>query len=220
VIVGYYWESKRVDYFWRGLVCSLLFSPFIGVVLGFSFDRISFGSSKQIPSPLNNLMLAAVNQKPEIIMNLVSAGERVNQRTLSKRTPLMIAAESNRYSQVCEYLIKAGAKVNDCDKQGVTPLMWAAKENDYEEVCRVLIKQGAEVNARDKQGITPLMFAAYSNPNPKVIEVLLEAGANPKILDNEGKSVFDYAHKLPNQVFLDSEVYVRLRRVTIITPSK
>lgn len=217
--VAHYWESKRDGYFSGGFITSLLIGPIFPLLIGFAFDRVDIlGASGRNTSVLSDLMLAAVKEKPSIIENLVAGGAKVMKKTPTKRTALMIAAESNKYPQVCQILIQAGININDKDKNGMTALMYAARNNDKKEVCELLINSGSNVNAQDNNGTTPLMHAAYINPSPEIISLLLKAGANPKILDKEGKSVFDYAYQLPNQVFLDSENYQKLRRVTIVTP--
>ncbi len=220
IAMGFYWDSKRENFFWRGFITSITLGPVIAFIIGYLIDRVSFridGHKK--PGSYTELMLAAESAKPDIINNIILGGAKVNKKTVTtKRNALMIAAESNKYYQVCELLIKAGTNIDEKDKDGMTALMWAAKSNNNHKVCRILIDAGANVNEQNNDGVTALMFAAKFNPNPKVIKTLLQSGANPRILDKNDSSVFDHAYQLPNKQFIDSEVYEQLRRVTLATP--
>lgn len=216
-LTAYYWESKREAYFWRGFIVSVIFSPFAAAAIGWSFDRFDILGKKSEGAVLNELMMAAVEAKPNIIQNIIAGGANPQQKTPSKRTALMIAAESNPYPQVCTILCQAGTDVDSRDREGKTALMYAAMNNDNHHITEAIIKEGADPNIQDNQGATALMYAAYNNPEPKVIDVLLQAGANPKILDNDGSSVFDYAYKIPNKPILESAVLTKLRRVTLAT---
>ncbi len=130
LIIAYYWESKREAYFWKGFVVSMTFSPFTGIIIGWSFDRLDLLGKKSEGAVLNELMMAAVEAKPNILENIIAGGANPQQKTPSKRTALMIAAESNPYPDSCRVLWKAGTDVNGQDREGKTALMYAAINND------------------------------------------------------------------------------------------
>lgn len=91
---------------------------------------------------------------------LLTAGEDINERTTGSRSPLHVAAESNRQGSV-KLLLKNKANPEAANKEGKTPLM-VAVEQDNVEIAKALIEAGANVNARDAEGFSVAHFVAQN----------------------------------------------------------
>src|SRR5687768_14524327 len=82
------------------------------------------------------LMIAAYNNKPNVVRFLIAAGADVNARCHEMNTPLMKAAWGGSVESL-EQLIEASADVNARETEGMTALMIAAFYGRT-EVVRVL----------------------------------------------------------------------------------
>lgn len=131
--------------------------------------------------------LAAENNHPDIIRDLVSKGGDVNQlvtEAVSKSgnavelttgiTPLWIAAFEGHVNIVvalCNHV-----DINQkCE--GTTPLGIAAV-NGHPDVIKILVDAGADINKGD-QRFSPL-WLAVCNRQSTAVKVLIECGANPE----------------------------------------
>ena len=129
---------------------------------------------------------------PQDVQAAIDKGADVNASKGGK-TPLIVAATSNKHPEVITALLKAGADMEARDSQyGGTALMWAAV-NENSEIIATLLKGGADPNARDPYDSTALMWAAVNSQNPEVIVVLLNAGVDAKAKDKKGNTAFCYA---------------------------
>ena len=75
------------------------------------------------------------------VMELIVAGEDVNQQLKTGGTPLHLAAYKGHLG-VAKLLIEHGAEVNARTREGLTPLDWAQR-NGHEKVAMLLIAHGA-----------------------------------------------------------------------------
>lgn len=128
------------------------------------------------------LTLAATNELPEIVSELLKCKIDINRPTGDGWTALKYAAKAGDLDMV-KQLVKAGADVDQADNEGWTPLMNASNEG-YDDAIKLLIKSGAEVNARAKDGRTALSFAE-ENDCRSSIKILLAAGADSKLAESE-----------------------------------
>lgn len=149
----------------------------------------------------------------ESVQNHIKDGVNVNGRGEDEKTPLMLAAMSNKNPDIIRILIENGADVNAQMEGGYTPLILAALNNQGFEIIKVLIKNGADVNAKNVHGETPLIsankFSGDINPDiTDIIILLIKHGADVKVKDNEGNTALDY---LPLDLRWDSEISWLLR---------
>ena len=129
---------------------------------------------------------------PQDVQAVIDKGADVNANS-GGRTPLIVAATSNKHPEVIAILVTAGADLEAVDSTyGGTALMWAAG-NENPGVIAAVLKAGANPNTRDKNDATALIWAAINSQNPEVIAVLLNAGADAKVKDKQGKTAFYYA---------------------------
>jgi ankyrin repeat protein len=128
------------------------------------------------------LMLSATELSK--IRLLKNRGARVNVVSARGRTPLFLAAMSDRSADIARLLIAAGADVKVVDGMKMTVLHAAALGNDAETV-RLLIDAGLDVNAIDFKGYSPLIYAA-SNGNLSAARLLLANGADVNAVSGDG----------------------------------
>lgn len=128
------------------------------------------------------LTLAATNELPDIVSELLKYKIDVNKPNGDGWTALKYAAKSGELDMI-KQLIKAGASVDQADNDGWTPLMNACNEG-HDDVIKFLIKSGAKVNARAKNGGTALSFAE-ENDCRTAVKILLAADADPVLSKSE-----------------------------------
>ena len=107
---------------------------------------------------------------------LLDRGADVNATSSRGRTPLFLAAMSDRSVEIVRLLISRGAEVKTVDALKMTPLHAATWGNDTETI-RLLVDKGLDVNAAHVAGFTPLIHAA-STGNIAAARMLLAKGAN------------------------------------------
>ena len=79
-----------------------------------------------------------------------------------------------------------------------TPLHLAVKSQEFNDIVHSLIEHHAKIDAKNCSSLTPLMIATSHN-NLKAVQILVSKGANLHIKDGNGKTCFDFAHKVNNQ---------------------
>jgi ankyrin repeat protein len=109
--------------------------------------------------------------------DLISDGADVNSRSLSGKTPLIIAAGYSR-TGIVELLIANGADVNATDRNGLSALKSAARQGSL-PVTEMLISNGADVKANT--GVIAIAQSAFhlgkKSERMKVVEILRKHGA-------------------------------------------
>ncbi len=145
--------------------------------------------------------LHAKNWNPNILLPLLKADKRVNERDRNGRTPLMVIAKKSGpdYTNIILQLIQEGADVNAKDTLGNTPLMYALGtkfmgNNDHTMTMQILKSSGANMNARNDSGRTPLMFAAMNGRAMEVSE-FVKTGIDVNIRDSSGKTALALAEE-------------------------
>ena len=139
-----------------------------------------------------------LGDRPACFRLLVEAGENIDRKDATGRTPLLCVLKSRGRTTLLKMLIEAGANVNtryagsapnlpDYYPIGSTPLHTAAEWCSEEHVA-LLLKAGAAVNVRDRAGNTPFTHAIRNPWNktkvrdhrifPRVAPLLLRAGAD------------------------------------------
>jgi len=169
-------------------------------------ERIKHGAKNAKKEELDATLAEAAYQcLPDAVKLLLEAGADVNLRWDFDRTPLHIAALSNKGAECAEVagiLMRAGADVNAVDEFGMTPLHYAALFGNV-EVAEKLVAAGADIDAVDSEGKSPLRYAVecyagkYSDDNlrnrcKKIAKMLLNAGADVDTLDeNSARALED-----------------------------
>jgi ankyrin repeat protein len=106
---------------------------------------------------------------------LVEHDANVNAASKAGRTPLLLAAMSDKSAEIVRLLIAKGADVKAVDAPHFTTLNAATIGNDTETI-RIFIDAGVDVNAPGGPGLTPLINAA-ANGNAAAVKMLLAKGA-------------------------------------------
>jgi ankyrin repeat protein len=122
------------------------------------------------------LMIAIVEEKPQVVPLLIEAGAEVNIEDELGRTALMDAAAKDEPETV-SLLLTAGANTDD----GNTALLIAVK------CISLLVKAGANTNLQNKEGDTALMKAAWMGRTEDV-SMLVKAGAALDLQNKRGDS--------------------------------
>jgi len=99
--------------------------------------------------------------------------------TVSKMTPLHLAANFKSSTTVVSTLVHAGANVDALDSWQRSPLHSASWWNPA--VAPVLIGAGCKVNLLNKWQYSPLFFAAKGSKDQSAVEALMRAGADPHL---------------------------------------
>ena len=179
------------------------------------------------PSGTEMLHHASVSGNIKVIEALIKSGVKVDSKTKSGVTALMVAASQTAYYLCCyrnddypeklaiegiKALLKAGANVNAQDQSGDTALRIAAGWGRTATV-KTLINAGANVNLQGLGGETALISAAKSHdPDPEIIIALLDAGAKTHLKDRKGRRAIDYARQAES--LAGTEAFLRLVRAS------
>jgi ankyrin repeat protein/thiol-disulfide isomerase/thioredoxin len=141
--------------------------------------RTSSNSAKTLNE---RLLEAARGGHLDEVEALLRDGARVDARTDSFSTPLILAASTGNVA-IVQALLKAGADVNARDGlNGTTALAQAARSGNV-RLVRTLLDAKAQVDLKDDVGRTALHRAVDSG-NVEIIELLLAAGADPTAQSN------------------------------------
>ncbi|KAI9147082.1 ankyrin repeat protein [Paramyrothecium foliicola] len=128
------------------------------------------------------------NQVPIATAMLKATTLSVKIRDNLKRTPLLIAAESE-HTEMAKLLLEWGSDPNTEDATKRTPLLLAASKGN-EKFVKVLLEKGADPNRADHQGRTALSQAAQ-NGHERVVRLLLctrKTKPSLDIRDNMGRT--------------------------------
>ena len=135
------------------------------------------------------LFWSAQTGRVEVMEALLDSGTNPDARSLSQRTPMMIAAESGR-NEIVDALLERGANPNLTDDSGHTALLLAARRDRLDVVKRLL--GSADLNIQDTHGNTALIVAARKN-NQELVATLVAAGANLNRTNDAGQTALGIA---------------------------
>lgn len=128
---------------------------------------------------------AVLNQKIDMVEQLINLNADVNVKDASSVTPLHHAISSQN-NDIIRLLIQKGAHLENKTIDGLTPLHIAVIDGS-EESTKLLIDSGASVSVTSTYGETPLHFAAELNCAFKV-ELFLQNGVDVNSTDCNGIS--------------------------------
>ena len=119
------------------------------------------------------------------LSKIMACFREVELKTISRQTPLSLAAEYGQEAVVRLLIKRDGVDINTKDNEEKTPLIWAA-ENGHEAVVQLLIEEdGIDINAKDNEEKTPLIWAALRG-HEAVVRLLIERdGIDINDKDNE-----------------------------------
>ena len=138
-----------------------------------------------LPGKQTPIYNAVLNQKIDMVEQLINLNADVNVTDASSVTPLHHAISSQN-NDIIGLLIQKGAHLDSQTIDGLTPLHIAVIDGS-EESAKLLIDSGASVSVTSTYGETPLHFAAELNCARKV-ELLLQNGADVNSTDCNGIS--------------------------------
>ncbi len=150
------------------------------------------------------LILAARNNRPLLMKQLLKSGANVNHIGESGKTALYHAAEATKFNMVC-MLLHAGADPNISNLMLVCPLRAAVQFSrpgqSVLKVVKELIKYGALVNHHpiaDKPSVfEDTLSVALQNGYNGVVECLILAGGDPSVFRAVlGKTDIRISHKI------------------------
>lgn len=107
-----------------------------------------------------NLFEAVITGHRVRARELVNKGAKVDSRTQSGHTPLILAAGLG-YTEIAMDLIDQGADINAQTENRSTAVKWASN-NGWQDTVESLVNRNAGVHIRDKWGATPLMYASQN----------------------------------------------------------
>ncbi|CZR40857.1 uncharacterized protein FPRO_10445 [Fusarium proliferatum ET1] len=129
---------------------------------------------------------AAENGRVTVVERLLGLGDLADKRTISGRTPLHVASNTD----VIRALLAAGSNVNAINDDGWTPLHYAAQRGNPEGI-ELLLRYGANAHARTKDGRTALHLAlevriSFDRDILRTVNLLLDSGIDANVKDSKG----------------------------------
>lgn len=144
---------------------------------------------------MTGLMVAANENRHNLIPLLLSAGAEVNTKKYHDEkkifsglksnegeTALMMAAYQGKLT-AARFLLEAGADVNAQSNEGFTALMRAVLRQNT-DITKLLLEAGADVNMKNYNDNTAFLIAA-SQCNIGIMRILLEFGADMYVVDKQ-----------------------------------
>ena len=123
------------------------------------------------------LSMAIIQNKTDVVTELLDGGMDVNHITQTRQTALLCALTGKNFP-LSELLIKRGANVNFATRGGFTILMQTIKSCTV-NFSELIITHGADVNAQDDRGETALFHALRFQLNrEEKLSLLLQHGAD------------------------------------------
>ncbi|KAL3312889.1 hypothetical protein Ciccas_008513 [Cichlidogyrus casuarinus] len=135
---------------------------------------------------------AAINNRRQIVMYLVSKGANVDRLGGNLvATPLQWAIRENHLDMV-SLLVSHGADPTVQEKSGFNSLH-VAIQCGFLNITLYLLSLGININCQTADGLTPLMVSAMFNHSPEIIRLLCKWGADPNFQDSNGNSAAHFA---------------------------
>jgi len=144
------------------------------------------------------LLVATLNNHPEIAGRLIEAGADVNAKDNIHDTPFLYAGSEGRNDILRLILASGRAKLDDSNRYGGTALIPAA-HHGHPETVRMLIVAGVNVDHVNKLGWTALIEAVVLGDGgptyQEIVRDLVAAGADVRIADNDGVTPLEHAKR-------------------------
>ena len=156
------------------------------------------GPSSVSNTGLTPLHYAANIGHPMVCSILIKAGANIDARTDNGRTPLHLAAMSQRGRRVMDVLIAHKCDLNVLSmeqEECKTPLLKAIDFNQGWAVQK-LIDAGADMDAVDHYGCSGLLSAVYHG-YVHIVKILIQAGCDVDKLSRNGQSPLTASLRYP-----------------------
>ncbi|OCB12738.1 hypothetical protein A5717_15965 [Mycolicibacterium porcinum] len=127
------------------------------------------------------LHYAAVDDKLDVLRELIRQGADVNAKEDAGWTPLHFAANQGNL-QIAEELIRAGADVNAINNEGDEPLFRAValgKRRNARAVAALLLDNGANPYRKSRNGLIPAVFVIDLNDDEPIKRLFVERDITP-----------------------------------------
>lgn len=151
-------------------------------------DQTAYMALPGVPVAIHLAAFFGLKEAMKVLLNVFD----VDLKTYGGRTPLMVAATSERTSMV-ELLLAEGADIEAKDDRGRTTLSLAVLRGT-KEMVDLLITRGAKVNFHDGDGSTPLL-TAIDRGYKAMVQLLLARGADIELKSMNGEAPAAYAAK-------------------------
>lgn len=155
----------------------------------------------------NLLMLAANNDRNDILKLLIKKGAQLNAKDFMGNTCLILAVKKNNL-QALSALIDAKADINIKNNSGNNALLEAIRQGFW-QTAQELIFNGADINQKDLFGRTPLMKclsvskseieSGIAKGKSEIAKVLINFGADVLAKDTSGNTALGLALRIQNQ---------------------
>jgi len=158
-------------------------------------DALSMGGNPDdTQNSVSALKLACIQERDDLVSELLRYGARVNASDEEGVTALHTAASTGN-SKIVSLLLDAGADPEAMTSTGQTPLMRAAQTGD-EKVVRLLCQRKAAASRTDKGGLNALHWTAIGGDFVEAFAALVEGGAKINSATRDGRTPLDYAVSL------------------------
>lgn len=135
------------------------------------------------------VMIAATENRQDIVELLVSWGADVNAPTIDGRTPLFQVALQGSASML-RYLISVGAEVNPPGKSPIIAAMSEMSGAESIEKVRELFSAGARLDLPNDEGLLPLTAAARNLAfGVQLVRLLIDSGADVRAVAPNGRTM-------------------------------
>ncbi len=184
---------------------SVLFSPLIMYVLGYTFGKqiplFLSGASDQFIQHTSMTNTISYTSVDELVLKLEEnfplyiaekAKKSAHRKLFNDGIPFTPDCFSfhiakNNVEQ-CELFYEAGMDVNERDSAG-TPMLCVASRSGRKEMIQWLVDKGADINAISQdRGYSALMDAVWKS-NYDITKILVDLGADVNIVAQDGQSL-------------------------------
>lgn len=128
------------------------------------------------------LTRAIVNNHPDIVRRLISAGCEFNKTFGDQLNPPLLLAVASENEDIVRILLENGVDV-DARNDGEETVLSLAAHHSSLSLFRELVAAGAPIDARDQSNQTPLFEAMYAK-REDLVRLLLDARADASQLDD------------------------------------
>ena len=179
----------------RSFVNSRVFDAVVYSSRDALLDALHAGESPNILTDGQSaLSLACLQDRPDLVKDLLANGADPNILGGDGSTPLFVAAGTGN-SEIVRDLLTAGAGSNARNAIGQSPLMISATAGDNASIS-LLLDAAADARAIDAEGRNALHWAVIGGDFTDVIHSLIDAGASAQDRTKDGLMSLDYAKSL------------------------
>lgn len=133
------------------------------------------------------LMLAVINNRYDIVKDLVSKGADLKAVTNEGDRTAFLWAVFMGNLKITNFFVSQDIDINEVNRRGDTPLIVAAYMG-HSEILQLLLAEGADVNHQTtNKKFTALHFACFRG-HKHIVEILLENNCRIETKDSDGRT--------------------------------